>query len=268
MKRIDSAQNEKIKAVRQIAERKTPDLWILEGIKLISEAFDAPVQMEEIYLTPALAEKEALLMGRIEAKRIPVFQISQNLMERISNVDTPQGILAVVRKTANAPQAVEAKFGALLLSIRDPGNFGAILRVAEAAGCGYVAYTSDCVDPYLPKTVRASTGSILRLPLLEVPDVKQFLTEKELEGVCMYALDAHRGMNLFQQMPKLPALILVGSESQGLPPNIAVKERIRIPMEGKIESLNAAVAVGICFYWFANSSSLKHGTTESTEEQK
>jgi RNA methyltransferase, TrmH family len=268
MKLIESAENAHIKIARRIAARKIPDLWMLEGRKLVSEGLEVGAFIEEVLVTNSMLQKEPELLEKIEAKQAQVFLVSEALMKKISGVETPPGIIAMVRNKAQVVVSAPDRFAVLLLSIRDPGNFGAILRVGEATGCDYVAYTSDCVDPYLPKTVRASGGSILRVRLAEISDVGHFLTENESRNVSTYALDAHNGEDLSAVKPQPPALLLIGSESHGLPAEMSVSRRIRIPMRGRIESLNAAVAAGIALYWFAKETqSMIKTKTRSTQSK-
>src|SRR5262249_35591752 len=113
------------------------------------------------------------------------------------------------------------------------------------------ATSADCADPYQPKAIRASMGSIFHMPPYEVTDAKQFLADLSSRGVTAYGLSPHSGSNLFETAPRFPAVIVIGSEASGLPPDLPVQERLCIPMQGKVESLNAAMAATVCFYHFA-----------------
>lgn len=255
MKKIESLENSRIKHARRIADRKIPELWMLEGRKLIEEAVQASVEVLDVFATKETSKKEHHLLDELEKRKISVSLVSGAAMQKISRVETPPGIIATARRLKDSQWKRPARFAALLVSVRDPGNFGSILRAAEGSGCEYIAYTQDCVDPYSPKVVRASTGSILRIPIGEVSSAGEFLLQAETEGITSYALDAHSGENVFQLQPQSPSLLVIGSESHGLPSELSRVRRIRIPMAGKVESLNAALAAGICFYRFADTGS-------------
>jgi len=136
----------------------------------------------------------------------------------------------------------------LLVSIRDPGNFGAIVRTAEAFGCEWIAYTADCVDPFHPKVVRSAMGSLFRVPVIEVHDKNLFLKEQSKRNVSTCGLETKGGQSLIHWKPKFPLIVCIGSESHGLPVDLPVDEKLSIAMKGSVESLNAAVAAAVFLY--------------------
>jgi TrmH family RNA methyltransferase len=174
--------------------------------------------------------------------------ISAKLMRQISDMDTPPGILGIAKKPAVAKTTFQ-RLAVFLISIRDPGNFGAILRSTEATGCEIIYYSSDCADPFQPKTVRSSMGSVFRAPLLEIKDPKSFLIQQKGNAIHVCGLVVHNGKSLFEWKPEAPILFCIGSESHGLPQDLYLTEKISIPMQGKVESLNAAVTASLCLYW-------------------
>jgi TrmH family RNA methyltransferase len=143
------------------------------------------------------------------------------------------------------------RFSALLLSIRDPGNLGTIIRTAEAAGADFVALSSDCADAYSSKVIRSSAGSIFRVRVLEIVNVADYLQQLKQDCITVYALAANATQSLNDLKPVFPSVIVIGSESHGLPKDILFKNKISIPMAGKVESLNAAVAASLAFYHFS-----------------
>ncbi|HEY4492057.1 MAG TPA: RNA methyltransferase [Acidobacteriota bacterium] len=230
---------------------RNKQIWLLEGKKLIDEAARSGVTLEEIFVIRSFWEKE---LKWLQSLQTSIFLVTATLLKQLSGVQSPQGVVAAARRIIPREiRQITHGFGTLLYSIRDPGNFGAILRTAEAAGCSFVGYTSDCVDPYQPKVVRGSMGTILRMSLSEVREPLGFLNKLKENGVRRYALFPTGGSNLFALKPQYPCLVIIGSESQGLPQDLAVDERLSIPMAGKINSLNAAVAAGVCFYHFTQS---------------
>jgi TrmH family RNA methyltransferase len=114
--------------------------------------------------------------------------------------------------------------------------------------------TSDCVDPYQPKVVRASMGSIFRVPFFEVQDPIEYLQKSTASGVHIYGMFPKGGHNLLKAKTLYPALLLIGSENEGLPENLPIEIRLSIPMKGNVESINAAMAATIGFYFFVSPS--------------
>ena len=250
-RKIDSASNPRIKKVVRLLRSSSDTDWIIEGKKLFLEAISSGVIFEELFVTES---QLPLVAGFV---KFPVTVVPEKLLKKISTVQTPQGILGIARRPAKKRPSIPTGFAALLFSIRDPGNVGTMIRAAEATSCDWIATTADCADPYQSKAIRASMGSIFRVPPIEVTDAKQFLTELSSQGVTTYGLSPHSGSNLFETAPRFPAVIVIGSESAGLPSDLPVQEELRIPMQGKVESLNAAMAATVCFYHFAQLSHQK-----------
>lgn len=216
---------------------------------MIWEAARSGIRLRELYVTSEFAMgKEGSAL--IAEARCRTFLLSPGLMKKVSALETPPGILGLAEPLSFLKVRVLRHFGACLFSIRDPGNFGAMIRAAEAASCEMIAYTGDCVDPNTGKVIRASMGSIFRVPLLEVEDGIEYLNGLSQKGIRLYALDPQARASLFEMVPRFPAIILIGSEAHGLPKDLPAVERITIPMSGKVESLNAAMAAAVCFYHF------------------
>lgn len=246
IQKIESAENPKIRELRKI--QKNPEIfWVIEGRKLLEDAIHSGLRITEIFFTPEFADRENFSFPDADCK---LFCISASLMRRVSNLETAPGVLAVAQAPVLRKKS-PVRFGAFLLSVRDPGNFGTILRAAEAAGCEMVAYSSDCASPSGSKVIRASMGSIFRVPLLEIEDSAGYLQDLKQNNVAIYALDARSPTNLFTLQPHFPAMILLGSEAHGLPPNLAPTGSISIPMKGNLDSLNVAMAATLCFYHFS-----------------
>jgi RNA methyltransferase, TrmH family len=248
MRMIQSSSNPSIQKVKKIVKNRQERLFLIEGKKLLMEAADAGLNYQEIFVTPEVWAKEQSWLEPQEHRGASVYLVNPRLMKLISDVETPQGILGLAQKPSPAKSQSILKFALFLNSIRDPGNFGAILRTAEASGCEWVAYSSDCVDPFLPKVVRASMGSLFRVPLLEIINPGSFLKQELQPNVQTCGLITRNGRSLFEWRPQFPVVVCIGSETQGLPQNLPLTEKLSIPMKGKVESLNAAVAAAICLY--------------------
>ena len=245
MRFIRSASNPRVQSVKKILKTRKNPLFVVEGKKLFLEAVSANIHFEEIFVTPEVWAMEKEWLAPLEQKGVLIQTIAPSLLKNISDVETPQGIVGVARRT-QPPESIQiARSALLLISIRDPGNLGAIMRSAESFGCSWIGYTSDCADPFQPKAVRASMGSAFRVPLIEISDPVSFLQQTKIPA---YGLTARGRISIEDWKPSFPVILCIGSESHGLPAELPLKETIFIPMKGRVESLNAAVAASICLY--------------------
>ncbi len=250
MKRIVSISNPRIKEAARISRGKERDFWIVEGKKLFREALDSGIQFETVLITEEILRTEERTLSALEHAGTEILSVTPAILNRLSDVEKPQGILGIARRIkAPVPKKPE-RFAGLIHSLRDPGNFGTLIRTAEATGCEFLAYSADCADPYQPKVVRASMGSIFRMPLRKIAQISNYLEETRISGVQLYALSPRGGMPLDSFQPDFPALVIVGSETGSLPQDLTGAQSISIPMCGKAESLNAGIAAAICFYRF------------------
>ena len=207
MRKIESSDNPRIKRVQKILRGKAKTHFLIEGKKLLEEAIDSGVALEEVFVSAEFQRHHAALLKRVNCE---VVEVPPNLMKTISDVETPQGAVAVALRPRTIEETPLSHHAGLLFSIRDPGNMGTIFRSAEAAGCDFLALTSDCADPFQPKVVRASMGSVFRLPFFEVQDPKEYLQKNKKAGVHTYGMFPKGGHNLFTTEPLYPALLLVG----------------------------------------------------------
>jgi TrmH family RNA methyltransferase len=248
MRIIQSSSNPRIQAVKKLQRSRGKPSFVVEGKKLTHEAFASGVVIKEIFVTPEFWARERHWLEPIEKQGTTFLMITPALLKSISSVETPPGILAVAQRPENPKPVRLQHFGVMLLSIRDPGNLGAILRIAEACGTDWVAYSSDCADPYQSKVARGSMGSLFRVPLLEVEKPFEFLNEKLQQHITVYGLSTLSEKSLFELAPVFPFILCIGSESGGLPEGLPVTQKISIPMKGNVESLNAAVATAVFLY--------------------
>lgn len=253
---ITSTSNERIKHIaalqRDLKLRKEESLFVVEGGRLFLEAPDSLIR--EIYVTARFLEQAD---GRIKEKLIRTgFEtVSDQAFSKMSDTKSPQGILAAIAKREyqreelfGGPDAVPLLL--VLENIQDPGNLGTILRAAEGAGVTGVILSPGCADICQPKAVRATMGSLFRIPFYQSGDLYweiKFLQDNSvkvyaayLEGSVCYDAADYRGGSAF----------LIGNEGNGLTAAAAAAAdmRIRIPMAGKLESLNAAVSAALLVY--------------------
>jgi TrmH family RNA methyltransferase len=259
MRNIQSSSNPRIQAIKQLQRSRRKSHIILEGKKLTQEAILSGLKINEAFVVSEFWAQERTWLEPMEQRGTVLWIVTPKLLKSISSVETPEGIIAVAKRPAMLGDMRLTEFGLLLFSIRDPGNFGAILRTAEACGASMVAYSSDCADPYLPKVSRGSMGSLFRVPLLEVAKPFDFVQEKMQQRITVYGLSVNAQKTIDDVTPGFPFLLCIGSESHGLPSDLPVTETISIPMKGKVESLNAAVATAIVLYFFTRGRSGRSG---------
>jgi RNA methyltransferase, TrmH family len=247
--------------------------FLVEGERLVADALDANALDADALDTDALdtdarialavvdagrLDRYAPLVARIEEAGIPVFTASEKIFEKISDTQQPQGIAVVAEMpeldVRHALAAVPPRIPATVLwGVADPGNFGTVIRTADWFGSRGVLFSSGSADPFNPKTVRSSMGSLFRVALGEITDVDQLLALARESGRELVATTAEDGIPLGEWKSGEGELLLFGSEAHGLPPELLdhIPRRIRIPGSGA-ESLNLAVSHGILLHSLVN----------------
>jgi TrmH family RNA methyltransferase len=261
---IDSPQNQHVKLFRSLAEakhRRETGLFALEGRRLIQEALQAGAELVWAAYDPEQftgPEADRVLLGLIQAG-VEVLEITPRALAAMSHTESPPGIAAVARIKSGpaSPPLPASRLSPLASSpawalgaweIRDPGNMGTLVRIAHALGAEAVIALGHCVDFYDPKVVRASMGSVLWVPLLEVALPAKAGVAPIIPGD-WHVVAADMAAPVACDEAEYPerCLLLVGSEAHGLPEAaLCLAELlVSIPMPGGAESLNAAVAAGI-----------------------
>ena len=230
-----------------------------EGAELIRTALDVGVPLESVYVSPAGADDPATqdVCRRATAAGTRVFPLGPGVLERVADTVTPQPVLAVLpmraEKTGDEERAApmwSADPGALvvvLVDVRDPGNAGTALRAADASGATAVVFAAESVDPYNPKTVRASAGSIFHVPFAVRPDPGALATDLAAAGFRTLATVVRGGDDYTAVDWSLPSAVFFGNESSGLDPALTatLDAAVAIPMAGRAESLNVGVASAV-----------------------
>ena len=243
-----------ISLLSKAKERKKNNEYVVEGIRMVSEV---PADLlVKIYMSERFQNnnseyvKELVKKQGISGDSIEI--VADNVFDRMSQTQTPQGIMAVVRMKSNSLSDMLSGNPLLILveNLQDPGNLGTIIRMGEGAGVTGVIMSPNTVDIYNPKTIRSTMGSIFRVPFIYVQDFGEAVSECQKSGVKVYAahLDG-RNTYLGEDYSKGTAF-LIGNEGNGLTDDITKQADtlIRIPMEGEVESLNAAIACTILTY--------------------
>lgn len=235
---ITSLQNsfvKKINSLKTSKGRKTEQLYILEGIKPVQEVLAGSDNYEIV------ACSELISLSHYQLPKTTTF-VSENVFRNISTVENPEGVMAILPFEKKSLEEDMVGPYLVLCGIQDPGNVGTLLRSAEAFGFTKIIFLEPSADPYQPKATRASMGSILRLEIFFSIEV-DFIKFIEREHTHLVGLDVHGeevdDITFLENMA-----VLVGSESHGIPSALVtrVHQKVRIPMVGKVESLNASIA--------------------------
>ncbi len=245
---ISSSSNSKLKLVRKLQsrsqDRKAESAFVIEGVRLLEEAIGVGWPLTFVLYDQTLSSRGKALLAALQKQEFDhVYEVSTGLMAEVSDTETSQGILAVLPQRTHA-LPLSPTFVILIDQVRDPGNMGTMLRTAEAMGAGVVILTPGTVDAFAPKVVRGGMGAHLHLPIQQMPwhEIHTYL--KELP-VFLAASDAEK--TLWDLDFTKPSVLLIGGEAFGASPmgEEMATTRIRIPMAGRAESVNAAIAAGI-----------------------
>lgn len=249
---ITSASNAQVKNVillnQKAKARREQGLFVVEGRKMFLEA---PADwVEKVYVSEQLSKDQGFME---KTKGFSVEIVADSVFAKMSDTQTPQGVLSLVKKPVYQEEDLlkgESPMILVLEDLQDPGNVGTMFRTGEGAGIQGVLLTKNTVDLFNPKVIRSTMGSIYRIPFLYMEDISQIAALLRKNGITSYA--AHlNGKNAYDQEDYTKSTaFLIGNEGNGLTDQ-AAKEAdtlIRIPMQGRLESLNAAMAAGILMY--------------------
>lgn len=259
---ITSAANKKVRNVMLLStkskERRKQKLFVVEGVKMFLEAPDERIR--EVYVSEELLkDKEGFLAVSnklafiLQQKYALVETVKKDIFQKMCDTKTPQGILCLVEMPEYEFEKILDRENGLFLvleDIQDPGNLGTMIRAGEGAGVKGVIMSSHTVDVYNPKTIRATMGSIYRIPVVCQEDLADSIKIMKRKGIRTYA--AHlEGENAYDKEDYHKATaFLIGNEGNGLSRPIAdlADSYVKIPMLGKVESLNAAIAATLFMY--------------------
>ena len=251
---ITSVSNGRVKNVIALngkaKARKEQKVFVVEGLKMFQEV--PAEKVREIYLTTSMKEKESV-QEKLRECACSIEEVSEEVFARMSDTTSPQGILCIVEQESYSLDTVleaEQGFWLVLEDIQDPGNLGTILRTGEGAGISGVILSRNTADIYNPKTIRSTMGSLFRVPFVYADTMEEALGALHTREIQVYAahLQGERYYDAFDYRSK--CAFLIGNEGNGLTESTAAMadEYLRIPMAGKVESLNAAVAASILMY--------------------
>jgi TrmH family RNA methyltransferase len=235
--------------VQKRSLRWSEGVCVLEGPDLIDAALDAGVEFEALYVDTTIPTNAAIEMSLANAARagVRVFGLAGGVLGKVADATTPQPLLAAVRFVVADLSSIPATGLVLVLhDVRDPGNAGTIIRSADAAGVTAVVFTGQSVDPFNPKTLRATAGSIFHLPVC-VGDLATTLEHFVTSGAATYATVVRGGRDFRDVDFTTASVVVIGNEAEGLGDVsvAACHSSISIPMAGRGESLNAGVAASL-----------------------
>jgi len=255
---ISSRSNKTVRYLKSLSlarNRQKENRFIVEGVRIVEEAMGRPGCVETLCVTPHAAAEDRVrnLVEAAGDQGVPVFWAADRVADYISDTKTSQGVLALVRPSEFSEDDLEkGQVPVVVLAhlLQDPGNLGMIIRVAEAAGAGGVVTTPGTVDLYNPKALRASMGSIFRLPTLRAPSIEEFMDSFRARGYQMVAAMVSARKNYFELDLTKPTVLMLGQEASGLPKEVAglTDHQISIPMTTMMDSLNVASAASIIVY--------------------
>lgn len=249
---ITSSSNPQIKRLLQLQKkskaRNEENVFVVEGLRMFAEVPEERV--EKVYISESLYNKKK---HDLNLQNFPHEILSDSVFDHVSDTKTPQGILCIVkRKKYDLDNILKIKNPHFMVldNLQDPGNLGTIVRTAEGAGVDAVFMSKDCVDIYNPKTIRSTMGSIYRMPFIYIEDIPQLLNIFRENGVKSYAAHLDGKNSYDKENYESGTAILIGNEGNGLRDEVSNNADVwvQIPMQGNVESLNAAIAASILMF--------------------
>lgn len=301
---IASPENPKIKEARKLLTakgRQRSGRFLLEGLRLIEEAFFSGIRLETLFYTPEFAggERGRLLLENVKKQGVKTFSVSDRVSRALSDTEQPQGLIAVAQIPVALPKrpvdaiatdltaahaivtdaiatsprpwgnsvwepvpdtfppwpvpanSAQGTVPLVLLAdgVQDPGNLGTMIRAADAAGATAVLTTPGTVDIYNPKVLRAGMGSHFHLPVVPLTDITSFLSRIAELSFLLLVAEAQASTSIYEEDLRGPTIFVVGNEGAGVSPVLRAAGRpVAIPMPGRAESLNAAMAATILLF--------------------
>lgn len=254
MQRISSKDNEFIKHIKKLKDKKYRDQsneYVIEGIKLVEEAINENAKIKQIVICEECTKTQEISKKLMyEIASFDCIYVTENVFNNITEVKNPQGILAVIeRKNTENEINYNEDIIVALDGIQDPGNLGTILRTVDSIGLKQILVSKETADVYNPKVVRSTMGAIFRVKVIECEDLEKTLKQikKHKYEIVVTSLRTNESIYDIEYNKKV---IVIGNEANGVSKEIQemADKKVKIPMLGKTESLNASVATGIVLY--------------------
>lgn len=251
---VRSARVRHARRLGRRAFRATAGQFLAEGPQAVREALAESDVVFEVFATVDAEGRHGELREDARAAGIAWHTVDDAVLAEVADAVTPQGVVAVCHDVVRGLDALPTSPRLVLVchEIRDPGNVGAVIRCADAAGADAVVLTGDCVDPQNPKAVRASAGSLFHLPVVVHREHDEVVHRLRADGVRLFATTGSGSLDLFDEGLDLasPTAWILGNEAQGLPEDVVATsdEAVAVPILGRAESLNLATAAAVCLY--------------------
>lgn len=249
---IESKENNLFKNTKKLKERKNrtkTNKYIIEGFRLVQEAFKAKVDVDYLIVAEDAEDKvDEFLAGYIN-EDIKIYRITNNLFKELISTENPQGILAVINMNTIKLKS-DGDFYLVCDKLQDPGNLGTIIRTAHAAGVQGIILTKGTVDIYNEKTIRSTMGSIFYIPIHYDDENLSLVKELKEKGFNLVVTSLDTDKNFFEADLKDKVLLTVGNEGNGVSDEVLAMAdtKVKIPMPGNAESLNVAIAASVIMY--------------------
>lgn len=255
MQIITSKDNEMIKNIRKLKEKKYRDLtnqYLVEGTKLIKEAIEENVKINQIVVCEDCLKEDGCTEQKLlyQIAKYDCIYVSSKIFNSLTDVVNPQGMLAVIQKESGEEKIKYTEDMIMVLDgIQDPGNLGTILRTIDSCGLTQVVLSKTSVDAYNPKVVRSTMGAIFRVKIIEAENLVETLKHMKKHKFKVVATSLSGTENIYE-MDMTKKVIVIGNESKGVSKEIleVADNKVKIPMLGKTESLNAGIATGVILY--------------------
>lgn len=252
---INSSKNPKVKLIRDLisnrSAREDEGVFVAEGVRLAEEALQRNIQPRSVFISQRLSPRGMQLANRFREAHIEVFEVSPDILDRLSDTETSQGILLILPQEM-IPLTDSMEPALIIDQVRDPGNMGTLLRSAAAVGAGVVFLAPGCVDPFMPKVVRAGMGAHFHLPIRQVSwmEIRDYCKKQANPPLNVLLAEAQGGDNMWQADLTRPLALIIGGEAKGagVEARQLADAKIHIPMPGAFESLNAGVAGSVILY--------------------
>ncbi len=246
---ITSRGNAWLRQLRQVAGRGTTTadgFALAESPHLLQEAIRSEVQIQRVFASERVHESvDATIPPH---RRVPLHPVADQLFQDVATTNRNQGVLALVKLRNWDAASVLAGLTIVLDGVQDPGNAGTIARTAEAFGASGIVFLKGSVSPTNPKALRASAGSLFRVPFLQKLEAQEFLALAQQHGKTVLAAATGQGLALGEADLSANSAVVIGSETHGVsPPLLAAAQAVAIPTQS-VESLNAAIAAAIVLY--------------------
>ncbi len=251
---ITGLQNPVVKAAAELKQKKyrqQQGLFLAEGLRTVEEAVRYG-RVQSIFYKAVEDERTRSVLEEAAAKNVKLICVSEGVMKKIADTETPQGVLAVCEMPACSVEELLATGKMLLVLDRvgDPGNIGTMLRTADAAGLGGLVLLKGSADIYAPKTVRASMGSLFHLPVIGGVSEAELISSARKAGYELLVTCLDGADNLYKADLRGRLAFVMGNEANGVTESLlaAADKRVFIPMQGRAESLNVAMAAGVVMF--------------------